>query len=156
MPVVALESTVISHGLPYPHNLETALALETAVREIGAIPATIAIFGGECLCRARSGTDQQLATRKDIRKDLPSDLSIAAGKKLNSCYNCCDNFVLCRPGRHSRLCNRWYRWRAPRLLSRCLSGSGRARKKADNGRLLGSEEGRFHHAGFKDKLARAR
>jgi pseudouridine-5'-phosphate glycosidase len=45
-PVVALESTIISHGMPYPRNVETALAVENAVREGGAAPATIAILGG--------------------------------------------------------------------------------------------------------------
>ena len=45
-PVVALESTIISHGMPYPQNVETALAVEEIVRENGAVPATIAIIGG--------------------------------------------------------------------------------------------------------------
>ncbi len=45
-PVVALESTIISHGMPYPQNVETALAVEKIVRENGAVPATIAIIGG--------------------------------------------------------------------------------------------------------------
>lgn len=47
-PVVALESTIISHGMPYPKNVETALAVEEVVRASGAIPATIAIFNGKC------------------------------------------------------------------------------------------------------------
>jgi len=47
-PVVALESTIISHGMPYPKNVETALAVEAMVREHGAIPATIAIMEGKC------------------------------------------------------------------------------------------------------------
>ncbi len=46
--VVALESTIISHGMPYPKNVETAIAVEQAVRDNGAIPATIAIFNGKC------------------------------------------------------------------------------------------------------------
>ena len=45
-PVVALESTIISHGMPYPQNVETALAVEQIIREQGAVPATIAIIGG--------------------------------------------------------------------------------------------------------------
>ena len=45
-PVVALESTIISHGMPYPQNVETALAVEQAIRDNGAVPATIAIIGG--------------------------------------------------------------------------------------------------------------
>ena len=47
-PVVALESTIISHGMPYPQNVVTALAVEETVREAGAIPATIAIMNGKC------------------------------------------------------------------------------------------------------------
>ena len=47
-PVVALESTIISHGMPYPKNVETALAVEEIVRSNGAVPATIAIFDGKC------------------------------------------------------------------------------------------------------------
>ena len=45
-PVVALESTIISHGMPYPQNVETALNVEKVIRENGAVPATIAILGG--------------------------------------------------------------------------------------------------------------
>ena len=45
-PVVALESTIISHGMPYPQNVETALRVEQTIRDHGAVPATIAIIGG--------------------------------------------------------------------------------------------------------------
>ena len=45
-PVVALESTIISHGMPYPKNVETALLVEQTLRDNGAVPATIAILGG--------------------------------------------------------------------------------------------------------------
>lgn len=83
-PVVALESTVITHGLPYPENLETALAMEEAVREGGAVPATIAILGGVVhvglereqlayLARRPAGT-----VRKCSRRDLP--LALARGE----------------------------------------------------------------------------
>ena len=46
-PVVALESTIISHGMPYPQNVETALQVEAAIRDAGAVPATIAVIGGK-------------------------------------------------------------------------------------------------------------
>jgi len=49
-PVVALESTIISHGMPYPQNVQTALAIEKIVRENGAVPATCAIIGGRLKC----------------------------------------------------------------------------------------------------------
>ena len=47
MPIVALESTIISHGMPYPQNVETALKVEEIIRAEGAVPATIAIIGGK-------------------------------------------------------------------------------------------------------------
>ena len=82
-PVVALESTVISHGMPYPRNLETARALEAEVRAAGAIPATIAVMDG----RIRIGLDdealERLATggtkvRKLSRRDLPVAIATRA------------------------------------------------------------------------------
>eukprot|EP00878_Enallax_costatus_P046125 GHUV01055731.1.p1 GENE.GHUV01055731.1~~GHUV01055731.1.p1 ORF type:complete len:437 (+),score=75.92 GHUV01055731.1:580-1890(+) len=75
-PVVALESTIISHGMPYPQNLQTALEVEAVVRQHGAVPATIAIIGGQpCIgCDkeqleyiAQRGT----AVRKVSRRDMP-------------------------------------------------------------------------------------
>ncbi len=54
-PVVALESTIISHGMPYPQNVETALRVEAAIREEGAVPATIAIIGG----RLKAGLSEE-------------------------------------------------------------------------------------------------
>src|SRR5215210_4456932 len=60
-PVVALESTLISHGLPPPRNLEVALAAETAVRSRGAVPATIAIHGGRLLVGLDRGGLEALA-----------------------------------------------------------------------------------------------
>jgi pseudouridylate synthase len=82
-PIVALESTVIAHGLPYPQNLETAKRLEEIVRENGAIPATIAVFNGEFHVGLTENQLQQLAERKDIRKISRRDLPIAVAKKLN-------------------------------------------------------------------------
>ncbi|MEJ7847336.1 MAG: pseudouridine-5'-phosphate glycosidase [Pyrinomonadaceae bacterium] len=83
LPVVALESTVIAHGLPYPQNLETALKLEQIVRENSAVPATIAVFDGE-ICIGLSGLQIEiLATDKNIRKISRRDLPIAIANKLN-------------------------------------------------------------------------
>ncbi|HMT07511.1 MAG TPA: pseudouridine-5'-phosphate glycosidase [Pyrinomonadaceae bacterium] len=81
--IVALESTVIAHGLPYPHNRETALACEAAVREKGAVPATIAVFGGEFCVGLDREKIEQLASRKDIRKISRRDLPIAIANKLD-------------------------------------------------------------------------
>jgi len=82
-PVVALESTVIAHGLPYPQNLETALKCEATVRESGAIPATIAVFGGEFCVGLDREQLQRLATDKNIRKISRRDLPIAVANKLD-------------------------------------------------------------------------
>ena len=79
-PVVALESTVIAHGLPYPKNLETAFKLEKIVRENGAIPATIAVFGGEFCVGLNENQIERLATDKNIRKISRRDLPVAAAR----------------------------------------------------------------------------
>lgn len=66
-PVVALESTIISHGMPYPKNVETALLVEQTLRDNGAVPATIAILGGPpgrpACPRRRSLTSARLGAR---------------------------------------------------------------------------------------------
>ena len=82
-PVLALESTVIAHGLPYPQNLETALKCEAAVRDGGAVPATIAVFGGEFCVGLNAEQIERLATEKNIRKISRRDLAVAVGKKLD-------------------------------------------------------------------------
>lgn len=66
--IVALESTVIAHGLPAPHNLETARACETAVRESGAAPATIGIIAGETVIGLTEEQTQAIASRNDVAK----------------------------------------------------------------------------------------
>jgi len=81
-PIVALESTVIAHGLPYPQNLETALKLESIVRENGAVPATIAVFNGEFRVGLSEAQIEYLATDRNVRKISRRDLPIAVAKKL--------------------------------------------------------------------------
>jgi pseudouridine-5'-phosphate glycosidase len=81
-PIVALESTVIAHGLPYPQNLETAYRLERIVRENGAVPATIGVFDGEISVGLSEQQYERLATGKDISKLSARDLPIAVGRKL--------------------------------------------------------------------------
>lgn len=81
-PVVALESTVIAHGLPYPQNLETALELESSVRDSGAVPATIAVFDGEFCVGLDRKQIEALAVGIRIRKISRRDLPVAVAKKL--------------------------------------------------------------------------
>ena len=75
-PVVALESTIISHGMPYPQNVETALRVEAAIRECGAVPATIAVIGGRLKAGLSEAEIEHLgrsgrAVAKASRRDLP-------------------------------------------------------------------------------------
>src|ERR1041385_4174030 len=81
--VVALESTVIAHGLPRPQNLETALRLEAAVHENGAPPATIAILNGELRAGLDRSEIESLAGSDDIKKIGLRDLSLAVAEKWN-------------------------------------------------------------------------
>jgi pseudouridine-5'-phosphate glycosidase len=82
-PVVALESTVIAHGLPRPQNLDTARRLEQIVREAGAVPATIAILEGSLRVGINQDELQFLATATDIKKISTRDLAIAVAQKWN-------------------------------------------------------------------------
>ncbi len=75
-PVVALESTIISHGMPYPQNVETALRVEETVRQAGATPATIAVLGGKLKAGLTASEIEYLgkkgpAVTKASRRDLP-------------------------------------------------------------------------------------
>ena len=74
-PVVALESTVIAHGLPAPENLATALACEAAVREGGAWPATMAIIDGRPSIGLDEAQLRELAGRKDVAKINPANMA---------------------------------------------------------------------------------
>ncbi|RWL20780.1 MULTISPECIES: pseudouridine-5'-phosphate glycosidase [Mesorhizobium] len=73
--VVALESTIITHGMPYPANLETARGVETAVRENGAVPATIAVVAGKIKVGLDDTELEQLAAAKDVVKASGRDLA---------------------------------------------------------------------------------
>ena len=82
-PIVALESTVIAHGLPYPENIETAYKLERIIRDNGAVPATVGVFDGEICVGLNEDQFEMLATSKEIRKISHRDLPVAVSKKLN-------------------------------------------------------------------------
>lgn len=81
-PIVALESTIISHGLPRPSNLEVAIECERIVRDAGAVPATIALLDGEILVGLERSELEAIAKRDDISKASIRDLAIivAQGK----------------------------------------------------------------------------
>lgn len=84
-PVVALESTVIAHGLPRPQNLETARALEAAVREEGAVPATIGIMEGRAIVGLSDSELETLATADHVVKASTADIApVVAARELGA------------------------------------------------------------------------
>ena len=84
--VVALESTLITHGLPYPTNVETALAMESAIRNLGAVPATIAIMRGKIIVGLSPQQIEELASapQGSVRKCSRRDFAIAVGLRENA------------------------------------------------------------------------
>ena len=80
-PIVALESTVIAHGLPFPHNVETALSLEEIVREEGAMPATVGIIGGTLRVGLSPEEIERLATGRSVRKVSRRDLPLVVARQ---------------------------------------------------------------------------
>ncbi len=83
-PVVALESTIISHGMPYPKNVETALNVEKVIRDNGAIPATIAIIGGRLKAGLSKEEIEYLGkTGQKVTKVSRRDLPVIVSKKMD-------------------------------------------------------------------------
>lgn len=81
-PVVALETTIISHGMPYPKNVETALMVEQVIREHGAVPATIGIINGEPVVGMTPEEIELFGKEKGILKASRRDLPVIYAKKL--------------------------------------------------------------------------
>ena len=83
-PVVALESTIISHGMPYPQNVETALKVEQTIRDNGAVPATIAIIGGKLKAGCTPEEIEYLGKKgKDVTKASRRDLPVLIARKAD-------------------------------------------------------------------------
>jgi len=82
-PVVALESTLISHGFPYPENLEVAGEIEEIIRGYGVVPATIAVIGGKIKVGLMRSELEFMATSRDILKASRRDLAVIVAKVLN-------------------------------------------------------------------------
>ncbi len=92
--VVALESTVISHGLPYPQNLEIATSMEQAVRDRGAVPATIGIIGGEVTIGLNGSQLEHLARAENVLKCSRRDLALAMAGGRDGATTVCGTMVL--------------------------------------------------------------
>ena len=82
-PVVALESTIIAHGMPYPKNVETAIKVEEVIREGGAVPATIAIINGRIKIGLTEEEIEYLGTADNVLKVSRRDFPLVIAQKLN-------------------------------------------------------------------------
>ncbi|MGX6602548.1 pseudouridine-5'-phosphate glycosidase [Micromonosporaceae bacterium Da 78-11] len=82
-PVVALESTIISHGLPHPDNLRVAREIEQTVRDNGAVPATIGMIGGDLVVGLDDDQIQHLALADSVAKLSVRDLAVAAARRAD-------------------------------------------------------------------------
>lgn len=83
-PLVALESTIVAHGMPYPANVETALAVEQIIRDAGAEPRTLGILDGEIVVGMTPDQIEQLATRHDVWKAGERDIPLALARRANA------------------------------------------------------------------------
>ena len=163
-PVVALESTIISHGMPYPQNVETALNVERIVRESGAVPATIAIIQGK-MHRGHVTPEQiehlgkkGLAVTKASRRDLPVLLSrgedgattvtttmigAASGGHPSLRHWRRGRRASRRGNHHGYLRRSWRSWRRPRCMVVCAGSQIHSGPGPDAG--ISGNQGRARH-----------
>src|SRR5215831_15179113 len=83
-PIVALESTVIAHGLPFPTNVEVALAMEAVIRAEGAVPATIALLEGQIVVGLQDAQIERLASEPGVLKASRRDLAFAMAQRATA------------------------------------------------------------------------
>ncbi|QXM05294.1 pseudouridine-5'-phosphate glycosidase [Crassaminicella indica] len=93
-PVVALESTIISHGMPYPENIKTARAVENIIRENGAIPATIGILKGRFKVGLTDDELEYMGKGEDILKASRRDLPFIIAKELNGATTVASTMII--------------------------------------------------------------
>ena len=93
-PVVALESTIISHGMPYPKNVETALRVESIIRENGAVPATIAILEGKLKVGLTAEEVEFLGKTKGVIKTSRRDIPFIVSNKLNGATTVASTMII--------------------------------------------------------------
>lgn len=92
--VVALESTIISHGMPYPKNVETALAVEKIVRDNGAVPATIAIMDGKCKVGLTADEIESLGKSHDVVKTSRRDIPFIVAKGMTGATTVASTMII--------------------------------------------------------------
>ncbi len=101
VPVVALESTLISHGLPWPVNYETAIAAEEVIRRAGVTPATIAVIEGEPIVGLTNAEIERLASSSHVEKASRRDIAVVMAKKLTAATTVAGTMLLAaRAGIH--------------------------------------------------------
>jgi len=93
-PIVALESTIISHGMPFPHNLEVAREVEKTIRDHGAIPATICIIKGKIHIGLSNDELEKFAFEKDVFKCSRRDLGYVIAKKMTGATTVASTMLL--------------------------------------------------------------
>ena len=96
LPIVALESTIISHGMPYPKNVETALMVEETVRSNNAVPATIAIIKGRLKIGLTEKEIEFLATNDEIKKISRRDLAVAVSQQLSGSTTVASTMIIAK------------------------------------------------------------
>ncbi len=94
VPLVALESTIIAHGMPFPQNLATAHALEAIIREAGAVPATLAVLGGRLKIGLTEGELEALAQKPGVIKASRRDLPFAVSQGLDAATTVAATMIL--------------------------------------------------------------
>lgn len=92
--VVALESTIISHGMPYPKNVETALEVERIIRELGAVPATIAILNGRLKVGLSREEVEVLGSSKEVLKASRRDLPFIVAQKKHGATTVASTMII--------------------------------------------------------------
>ena len=132
-PVVALESTLICHGLPRPRNLELARAVEAVVREAGAVPATIAVVDGDLRVGLDAVTLERLAAAENVVKCSPRELALVIARRTPRRHHRRRNHPHRRRRRHPGHGDRRHRRRASRRRGHastsrpiCTSSHGQA------------------------------
>jgi len=95
-PVVALESTIITHGMPYPANRDSAREVEAAVREAGAEPATIAVLEGRVTVGLDEEALERLALATDVMKLSRADLGVAVARRVNGSTTVAATMIVAR------------------------------------------------------------
>ena len=94
MPIVALESTIISHGMPYPQNVETALLVEEALRQNGAIPATIGIIRGRLKIGMSKDEIEHIGKVGNVMKVSRRDIPLVVHKQLDGATTVASTMIL--------------------------------------------------------------